>query len=282
MPLFTSNASPIHPYRVAWELSEFLTDDTIYIGDGGDVVTISAQAVRPHRPGRWMDPGALGALGVVGTGFSIAAKLAHPNKEVLCYYGDGSFGMTAFDMETANRFKAPYIAVIGNNSAMNQIRLASSRNMASSAGNVGNLLGDVPFGKFAEMLGGHGEEVRDAAADRAGAPPRARGSCRRADVPRSSTSGWTRANTHPEPRTRRCTSNSQPETDMGKALDGVRILDFTHVQSGPTCTQLLAWFGADVIRWSAPASATSRAASSATCPTPTAFISLHAERQQAL
>src|SRR6202047_545598 len=35
---------------------------------------------------------------------------------------------------------------------------------------------------------------------------------------------------------------------MAKALDGVRILDFTHVQSGPTCTQLLAWVVADVIK----------------------------------
>ena len=162
MAQFTTDKSPISPYRVAWELNQFLTDDTVYIGDGGDVVTISAQAVQPRSPGNWMDPGALGSLGV-GTGFAMATKLVHPSKEVLCYYGDGSFGMTAFDMETANRFGAPYIAVIGNNSAMNQIRFGQITKYGEERGDTGNLLGDIPFSKFGEMLGGYGEEVTEAA-----------------------------------------------------------------------------------------------------------------------
>ena len=50
----------------------------------------------------------------------------------------------------------------------------------------------------------------------------------------------------------RAEANAARETLMGNALEGVRILDMSHVQAGPTCTQLLAWFGADVIKVERP------------------------------
>jgi acetolactate synthase-1/2/3 large subunit len=153
-----SAAVPIHPMRLAHELNQFLTDDTIYIGDGGDVVTTAGQVVKPHLPGHWMDPGPLGTLGV-GIGFAMAAKLARPEQEVLCYFGDGALSLTGFDFETMVRFNLPFIGVVGNNSYMNQIRFGQLARYGKERGEVGNKLGDVPYGRFAEVLGGYGEEV---------------------------------------------------------------------------------------------------------------------------
>jgi acetolactate synthase-1/2/3 large subunit len=162
MPRLMNASKLIHPYRLAHEIDKFLTDNSIFIGDGGDVVTFAGNVVRPKGPGLWMDPGPLGTLGV-GTGFALAAKMVAPQREVVALFGDGSFAMTAFDMQTAIRDKAPYIAIVGNNSYMNQIRFGQIQKYGRERGNVGNYLGDVHFEKFADMLGVYGEAVHDPA-----------------------------------------------------------------------------------------------------------------------
>jgi acetolactate synthase-1/2/3 large subunit len=161
LPKLMSDASPIHPLRLAYEINEFLTENTVYIGDGGDVVTFSGGVVKPRSPGHWMDPGPLGTLGV-GVPFAMASKLAQPEKEVLCLFGDGSFSLTGWDFETMVRFNLPFIGVVGNNSHMNQIRYGQIMKYGEERGEVGNKLGDVYYSKFAEMLGGYGEEVHEA------------------------------------------------------------------------------------------------------------------------
>lgn len=160
LPRQHSTDSPIDPYRLVHEINEFLTEDSIYIGDGGDIVTFSGQVIQPKSPGHWMDPGPLGTLGV-GVPFAMAAKHARPDKEVVCLFGDGAFSLTGWDFETMVRFGLPFVGIVGNNSSMNQIRYGQIAKYGADRGRVGNTLGDVEYSKFAQMLGGYGEEVRD-------------------------------------------------------------------------------------------------------------------------
>jgi len=160
LPRQLSDANPIHPLRLAHEINEFLTEDSIYIGDGGDVVTFSGGVVQPKSPGHWMDPGPLGTLGV-GIPFVLAAKYARPDKEIVALLGDGALSLTGWDFETLVRFNLPFIGVVGNNSSMNQIRYGQEQKYGKARGRVGNTLGDVKYDEFARMLGGYGEEVRD-------------------------------------------------------------------------------------------------------------------------
>ena len=160
LPQLRSDASPIHPYRLVSEINDFLTEDSLYIGDGGDIVTFSGQVVQPKAPGNWMDPGPLGTLGV-GVPFVLAAKQARPDKEVVALFGDGAFSLTGWDFETLVRYDLPFVGIVGNNSSMNQIRYGQKAKYGEARERVGNTLGDVPYDQFARMLGGHGEEVRE-------------------------------------------------------------------------------------------------------------------------
>jgi acetolactate synthase-1/2/3 large subunit len=160
LPRQLSDANPIHPLRLAHEINEFLTEDSIYIGDGGDIVTFSGGVVQPKSPGHWMDPGPLGTIGV-GIPFVMAAKYARPDQEVVALFGDGAFSLTGWDFETLVRFNLPFVGVVGNNSSMNQIRYGQEAKYGAARGRIGNTLGDVKYDEFAKMLGGYGEEVRD-------------------------------------------------------------------------------------------------------------------------
>jgi acetolactate synthase-1/2/3 large subunit len=165
--IIQANEVPIHPIRLCHEINEFLLDDTVYIGDGGDIVTFSGSIVKPHKPGGWMDPGPLGTLGV-GTGFAMASKLTQPERDVVVLFGDGAFGLTGFDFETMVRNKLPFVGVIGNNASWNQIRYGQAVKYGKERGDIGNVLDDVRFDKFAEAMGGVGirvtkpEEIRPA------------------------------------------------------------------------------------------------------------------------
>ena len=121
-----------------------------------------ARSCSPSRPGNWMDPGPLGTLGV-GVPFVLAAKQARPDKEVVALFGDGAFSLTGWDFETLVRYNLPFVGIVGNNSSMNQIRYGQKAKYGEERERVGNTLGDVHYDKFAQMLGGYGEEVRDPA-----------------------------------------------------------------------------------------------------------------------
>ena len=161
LPLMNSDAVPIHPLRLAKEINDFLTEDSIFIGDGGDVVTISASVIQTRRPGQWLDPGPLGTLGV-GMPFAIAAKVAHPHKEAFVLFGDGAFGLNGFEFDTALRFNLPVVTVVGNNAAWNQIRYGQIERYGEARGDIANLLAPTRYDRVVEALGGHGEHVTEA------------------------------------------------------------------------------------------------------------------------
>ena len=146
----------------------------MYIGDGGDVVTFSGGVVQPARPRPVDGPGPARDPRRGRAVRDGARSWPGPDREVVCLFGDGAFSLTGWDFETMVRFDLPFIGVVGNNSYMNQIRYGQIQKYGEERGDIGNKLGDVHYDKFAQMLGGYGEEVREPKdiASRARARPR--------------------------------------------------------------------------------------------------------------
>jgi acetolactate synthase I/II/III large subunit len=155
-----SEAVPIHPQRFAREIRDFLDDDAVVVGDGGDIVGISAGIIQARYPGHWLDPGPFGCLGV-GPSFAIAAKLAKPDKQVCIVYGDGSFGLNAMEYESAIRQDIPFVGVIGNDGAWGQIKVAQESLYGAGNAPASELDQGATYEKMVEGLGGHGERVTE-------------------------------------------------------------------------------------------------------------------------
>jgi acetolactate synthase-1/2/3 large subunit len=149
--------SPLHPMRLYAELAEVLDRNAILIGDGGDFVSYAGRVVDTYEPGCWLDPGPFGCLGS-GPGYALAAKLAHPDRQVVLLLGDGAFGFSGMEFDTLARHGVNVVAVMGNNGiwALEKHPMEFLYGYSVAA----ELRPETRYDQLVEALGCHGELVR--------------------------------------------------------------------------------------------------------------------------
>jgi acetolactate synthase-1/2/3 large subunit len=153
----TDPRAPLHPMRIYGELASLLDRDAIVIGDGGDFVSFAGRVVDSYIPGCWLDPGPYGCLGT-GPGYALAAKLAHPERQVVALLGDGAFGFSGLDLDTLARHGVAVVAIIGNNGiwALEKYPMESLYGYSVAA----ELRPETRYDLVAEALGCDGQLVR--------------------------------------------------------------------------------------------------------------------------
>ena len=152
-----SDAAPLHHYRLGAELDRVLDEDTVVIGDGGDVVAAVSRVLRIHRPGHWLDPGPFGCLGV-GPGYATGVHEAGFGGRIVCVMGDGAFGLNGLDFDTLVRFEIPAVLVVGNDGAWGEIRVPQV-GMYGADAEIATRLVPSRYERLCEVFGGHAEHV---------------------------------------------------------------------------------------------------------------------------
>ncbi|MEA2361055.1 MAG: hypothetical protein QOD71_200 [Thermoleophilaceae bacterium] len=152
----TDDRAPLHPLRVYHELSQILDRDAIVIGDGGDFVSFAGRVIETYQPGCWMDPGPYGCLGS-GPGYALAAKVAHPDRQVCLLLGDGAFGFAGMEFDSFVRHGLPIVGVMGNNGiwALEKHPMEFLYGYSVAA----ELQPGCRYDEVVRALGGHGELV---------------------------------------------------------------------------------------------------------------------------
>lgn len=156
-PLLNSDQVPIHPLRLFNEISKFVDADTVLSLGGGDMCIWGNLVLPATGPGQYLSivSSIYGCLGV-GVPYGIAAKLAHPDKKVIVTTGDGSFGLTCMELETAVRHNIPITVVVGNDQGWGMIKRPFKEQKGET---VACELPPTRYDKIVEGMGGHGELV---------------------------------------------------------------------------------------------------------------------------
>jgi len=149
--------APLHPMRVYAELGALLDRDAIVIGDGGDFVSYAGRVIDSYAPGCWLDPGPFGCLGA-GPGYALAAKLAHPGRQVVLLLGDGAFGFAGMEFDTLARHGVNVVGVMGNNGIWGLEKHPMEFIYGYSV--AAELRPETRYDRVVEALGCHGELVR--------------------------------------------------------------------------------------------------------------------------
>jgi acetolactate synthase-1/2/3 large subunit len=156
-PRLTSEAKPLSPYRVIWDLLHTVdVANTIITHDAGSPRDQISPFWQPVAPLTYLGWGKTTQLGY-GLGLAMGAKLAQPEKLCVNLWGDAAIGFTGMDFETAVRERIPILSVLLNNFSM-AIELKIMK-IATEKYRSTDISGN--YADFARALGGWGERVTE-------------------------------------------------------------------------------------------------------------------------
>lgn len=147
---------PIKPQRVAWELAKVAADNAIISGDSGTNTTWVARQF-PIRDGQMFSCSGTLATMAPGLPYSIAAKVAFPERQSIAFVGDGGFTMLMGEFATAVKYNLPILVVIIKNNVLGQIKWEQVVFLGNPQYVVE--LQPINFAMYAEACGGLGITV---------------------------------------------------------------------------------------------------------------------------
>jgi pyruvate dehydrogenase (quinone) len=153
-----TSANPINPHRVAWELSPRLPERAIITSDSGSCANWYARDLKIRRGMMCSLSGGLASMGAA-VPYAIAAKFAHPDRPVIALVGDGAMQMNNMaELITVAKYwrewsNPNWIVCVFNNRDLNQVTWEQRVQEGNPKFNASQKLPDVPYHKFAELIG---------------------------------------------------------------------------------------------------------------------------------